>query len=90
MQRSRINDPIHILFSGQLLLLLTAQRQLRWPKTIGVFLEKFLVVSVISKTQFIGHYAQTLGAKLFGGNRMFIDTKEAQILTIKYFKDFRP
>lgn len=47
------------------------------------------VVSFISKSQLIGHYEQTLGAKLFGGNRMFIDTKEALILTTKYFKDFR-
>lgn len=47
------------------------------------------VVSFISKTQLVEHYEQTLGAKLFGGNRMFIDTKEAFILTTKYFKDFK-
>jgi len=47
------------------------------------------VVSFIAKTQLIGHYEQTLGAKLFGGNRMFIDTREALILTTKYFKDFK-
>jgi hypothetical protein len=47
------------------------------------------VVSFIAKTQLIAHYEQTLGAKLFGGNRMFIDTKEAFILTTKYFKDFK-
>jgi len=46
------------------------------------------IVSFISKTQLIGHYEQTLGAKLFGGNRMFIDTREALILTTKYFKNF--
>ena len=46
------------------------------------------VVSFIAKTQLINHYEQTLGAKLFGGNRMFIDTREALILTTKYFKDF--
>jgi hypothetical protein len=46
------------------------------------------VVSFIAKTQLIQHYEQTLGAKLFGGNRMFIDTKEALILATKYFKDF--
>jgi len=46
------------------------------------------VVSFISKTQLIQHYEQTLGAKLFGGNRMFIDTREALILTTNYFKDF--
>ena len=47
------------------------------------------VVSFIAKTQLIVHYEQTLGAKLFSGNRMFIDTKEAFILTTKYFKDFK-
>lgn len=47
------------------------------------------VVSFIAKTQLIVHYEETLGAKLFGGNRMFIDTKEAFILTTKYFKDFK-
>ena len=46
------------------------------------------VVSFIAKTQLINHYEQTLGAKLFGGNRMFIDTREALILKTKYFKDF--
>jgi len=45
------------------------------------------IVSFMAKTQLIEHYKQTLGAKLFGGNRMFIDTKEALILTCKYFKD---
>jgi len=44
------------------------------------------VVSFIAKTQLIQHYEQTLGAKLFSGNRMFIDTREALILTTKYFK----
>ena len=47
------------------------------------------VVAFISKTQLIGHYEQTLGAKLFGSNQMFIDTREALILTTQYFKDFR-
>ncbi len=47
------------------------------------------VVSFIAKTQLVEHYEQTLGAKLFSGNRMFIDTKEAFILTTKYFKDFK-
>ena len=42
----------------------------------------------IAKSKLIEHYQQTLGAKLFGGNRMYIDTKEALILTTKYFKDF--
>ena len=47
------------------------------------------IVSFIAKTQLINHYTQTLGAKLFSGNRMFIDTKEAYILTVRYFKDFK-
>lgn len=47
------------------------------------------VVSFIAKTQLVNHYEQTLGAKFFAGNRMFIDTKEAFILTTKYFKDFK-
>jgi hypothetical protein len=46
------------------------------------------VVSFIAKTQLVGHYEQTLGAKLFAGNRMFIDTREATVLVKKYFKDF--
>jgi hypothetical protein len=46
------------------------------------------VVSFIAKTQLINHYTDTLGAKLFGGNRMFIDSREAYVLTKKYFKDF--
>jgi hypothetical protein len=47
------------------------------------------VVSFVAKTQLIDHYASNLGAKVFSGNRMFIDTKEAYILTTKYFKDFK-
>lgn len=44
------------------------------------------VVSFIAKTQLIEHYQQTLGAKLFGESRMFIDTAEASILVTQYFK----
>lgn len=47
------------------------------------------VVSFIAKTQLIEHYEQTLGAKVFAGNRMFIDTREAVTLVTKYFKDFK-
>ena len=47
------------------------------------------VVSFIAKTQLINHYQQTLGAQLFGGNRMFIDTRESFLLVTKYFKDFK-
>jgi len=47
------------------------------------------VVSFIAKSQLIEHYHLTLGAKIFGGgNRMFIDTKEALTLVIQYFKNF--
>ena len=44
------------------------------------------IVSFVAKTQLIKHYSQTLGAKLFGRNRMYIDTKEAQFLAKKHFK----
>ena len=47
------------------------------------------VVSFVAKTQLIRHYEQTIGAKCFMGNRMYIDTKEAFILTKKYFNDFK-
>ncbi|QNR83298.1 hypothetical protein H9N25_15170 [Pedobacter riviphilus] len=47
------------------------------------------VVSFVAKTQLVSHYQETLGAKIYGGNRMFIDTKEAFILTTRYFKDFK-
>lgn len=46
------------------------------------------VVSFIAKTQLIEHYTQTLGAKLFVRNRMYIDTREARILATKCFKNF--
>lgn len=46
-------------------------------------------VPFVAKTQLTDHYALTLGAKLFSGNRMFMDTKEALVLTTKYFKEFR-
>jgi hypothetical protein len=47
------------------------------------------IVSFIAKTRLIEHYRKNLGAKLFSGNRMFIDTKEAYTLTTRYFKDFQ-
>ncbi len=46
------------------------------------------VVSFIAKTQLIKHYQETIGAKLFAGNRIFIDTREPIILVKKYYKDF--
>jgi hypothetical protein len=45
------------------------------------------VVSFVSKTKLINHYEKTLGAKLFAGNQMFIDTPEALNLIKRYFKD---
>ncbi|MCF8255804.1 MAG: hypothetical protein K9H61_06590 [Bacteroidia bacterium] len=47
------------------------------------------VVSFIAKSQLIEHYQETLGARQFrGSNRMFIDTKEALLLVLQYFKNF--
>jgi hypothetical protein len=47
------------------------------------------IVSFFAKTQLIEHYQASLGAKLFGGgNRMFIDKKEAYSLVKQYFKNF--
>jgi hypothetical protein len=42
------------------------------------------IVSFVPKTQLVDHYQKTLGAKLFGPNRMFIDTREAATL-IKHY-----
>lgn len=46
------------------------------------------IVSFIAKTQLIEHYQISLGAKLFAGNRMFIDSKDSLFLVKQYFKDF--
>jgi hypothetical protein len=46
------------------------------------------IVSFLSKTQLIDHYKESLGAKSFAGNRMFIDTPESKILVKTYFKNF--
>ena len=46
------------------------------------------IVSFVAKTQLIDHYKTTLGAQLFGSNRMYIDTKQSFVLVTKYFKDF--
>ena len=46
------------------------------------------IVSFIAKTPLIAHYQQTLGAKLFNNNRMFIDSRESLVLVTNYFKDF--
>lgn len=44
------------------------------------------IVSFVPKTQLVEHYQKTLGAKLFGPNRMFIDTREAMMLTKHYLR----
>jgi hypothetical protein len=44
-------------------------------------------VSFISKTQLINHYSKTLGAVHIGGRIMVIETKAAQRLIDKYFKN---
>ena len=44
------------------------------------------VVSFVPKTQLIEHYQNTLGAKLFGPNRMFIDTRESMALKKHYLR----
>jgi hypothetical protein len=41
-----------------------------------------------AKTILIGHYEKMLGAKRIAGNRMFIDTKEAEGLVLNYLKNF--
>ncbi|MBM2816563.1 MAG: hypothetical protein HW421_3325 [Ignavibacteria bacterium] len=46
------------------------------------------IVSFIAKTQLIEHYKETLGAKVFGNNLMYIDTKESMILVNNYFKGY--
>jgi hypothetical protein len=46
------------------------------------------VVAFVAKSQLIGHYKLALGAKLIGGNKMYLDTKEALIIVKQYFKNF--
>ena len=43
-------------------------------------------VAFTAKTKLIAHYEKTLGAYLFGGNRMIIPTDSATVLVDKYFK----
>ena len=44
-------------------------------------------VAFDSKTALIKHYEKTLGATHFRGQRMFIETRAAQILVKTYFKN---
>jgi hypothetical protein len=44
-------------------------------------------ISFVSKTKLVEHYKETLGAKLFGGSRMYIDTFESLRLFKRYFPD---
>jgi len=46
------------------------------------------VIAFEAKTKLISHYEKTLGAKLIGGNRMFINTPEAHSLVRNYLKNF--
>jgi hypothetical protein len=39
-----------------------------------------------SKTKLITYYQLSIGAKILTGNRMFIDSKEANLLVKRYFK----
>jgi len=43
------------------------------------------IVSFIAKTRLIKHYEDTLGAKVFNGNQMYIDTPESLKLVNRYF-----
>lgn len=43
------------------------------------------IVSFIAKMKLIKHYETTLGAKIFRGNQMYIDTPEALKLIRQYF-----
>jgi hypothetical protein len=47
------------------------------------------IVSFVAKTALISHYEKTLGAQVFAGDRMFIDTKEAYLLVKQYYKNFK-
>ena len=46
------------------------------------------IVVFTAKTKLIEHYKKTLGAQIFMGNRMFIDTNESLFLTKTYFNNF--
>ncbi len=45
-------------------------------------------VAFESKTKLVGHYQETLGARIFRNNRMVIHYEEALILVNRYFKKF--
>ena len=46
------------------------------------------IVVFEAKSRLIEHYEQSLGAKRFAANRMFIDQPEAYHLVRQYYKDF--
>ena len=46
------------------------------------------VVAFVAKSQLIEHYKTSLGAKVMGANKMFIDSKEAYTIVKQYFKNF--
>jgi hypothetical protein len=45
------------------------------------------IVSFIAKSKLIKHYEDTLGAKIFHENQMYIDTSESIKLVNRYFKN---
>ncbi len=46
------------------------------------------VVAFVSKTALREYYVKLLAAKIYGANRLFIDTPQAVTLVQNYFKDF--
>ena len=46
------------------------------------------VVAFVAKSRLVEHYENTLGAKRFAGNRMFIETEAADRLIRNYLKNF--
>ncbi len=46
------------------------------------------IVAFVAKSQLIGHYKVTLGAKVVSGNKMYLDTKEVLKIVKQYFKNF--
>ena len=47
------------------------------------------VLAFVAKTKLIDHYKKTLGARVFRGNRMVIESDQAMFLVHKYFKNFK-
>lgn len=83
IESARLNKGKHKIYKGAAGNLVTFACKVSFDKGYDG------VVSFVAKSQLIEHYQQTLGAQIFGGgNRMFIDTKEALVLVKQYFKNF--